>query len=274
MRSVSVGRRPAITSSSSSSFGSVASARATSSRLRSGSVSAEARWCALVVEVEPAQHLAARARARRATSAAVQQRADDDVVLDRQRRERPHDLEGAADAAPADLVGRQAVDALAGEGDRAAVGRDSTPAIMLNSVVLPAPFGPITAKIAPCGTSKLTLSTASRPRKRLLTPSTDKQRAHVLRSVEAEPAREPRPDAVRQRHDHQQQADAVEHLLDAGHVDAERAQRSSVSASARPVSTKAPRIGPNSVPMPPMIGPRMISIEREMWKTCSGNRLL
>ena len=33
-------------------------------------------------------------------------------------------------------------------------------------------------------------------------------------------------------------------------------------------------IGPNSVPMPPMIGARMISIEREMWKTCSGNRLL
>ena len=27
----------------------------------------------------------------------------------------------------------------------------STPAIMLNSVVLPAPFGPMTAKIAPCG---------------------------------------------------------------------------------------------------------------------------
>ena len=46
MRSVSVGRSPAITSSSSRSFGSVASARATSSRLRSGSVSAEAtgRW--------------------------------------------------------------------------------------------------------------------------------------------------------------------------------------------------------------------------------------
>ena len=38
MRSVSVGRSPAITSSSSNSLGSVASARATSSRLRSGSV--------------------------------------------------------------------------------------------------------------------------------------------------------------------------------------------------------------------------------------------
>jgi branched-chain amino acid transport system ATP-binding protein len=37
-----IGRRPAITSSSKSSFGSVASARASSSRLRSGSVREEA----------------------------------------------------------------------------------------------------------------------------------------------------------------------------------------------------------------------------------------
>ncbi len=62
---------------------------------------------ALVVEIEAAQHLV-RMRARVVDVVPVQQRADDDVVLDRQRRERPHDLEGAADAAPADLVGRQA----------------------------------------------------------------------------------------------------------------------------------------------------------------------
>ena len=42
MRSVSVGRSPAITSSSSNNFGSVAKARATSSRLRSGKVNVEA----------------------------------------------------------------------------------------------------------------------------------------------------------------------------------------------------------------------------------------
>ena len=36
---------------------------------------------------------------------------------------------------------------------------------MLNSVVLPAPFGPITAKIAPSGTAKLTSATARRPLK-------------------------------------------------------------------------------------------------------------
>ena len=77
---------------------------------------------ALVVEVEPAQHVV-RVRARIARVAAMQQRADDDIVLDRERRERPHDLESAADPAPANLVGRQAFGALTGESDRAAVGR-------------------------------------------------------------------------------------------------------------------------------------------------------
>ena len=71
---------------------------------------------ALVVEVEAAQHLV-RALARGVDVPTMQQRADDDIVLDAERRKRPHDLEGAADAAPADAVGRQAVDALAGEGD-------------------------------------------------------------------------------------------------------------------------------------------------------------
>src|SRR6516165_3854320 len=46
-----------------------------------------------------------------------------------------------------------------------------TPAIRLNRVVLPAPFGPMTANIDPCATLKVTLSTASKPRKRLLTPA-------------------------------------------------------------------------------------------------------
>ena len=82
MRSVSVGRRPAITSSSSRSFGSVASARATSSRLRSGSVSDDAELLALVEQVELPQHLVRASRARRAHVGAAQQRADDDVVLD------------------------------------------------------------------------------------------------------------------------------------------------------------------------------------------------
>ena len=53
-----------------------------------------------------------------------------------------------------------------------------------------------------------------------------------------------------------------------------KARMISPSVSASAVSRKAPTIGPNSVPMPPMMGPRISSMEREMWKTCSGNRLL
>ena len=70
----------------------------------------------LVEEVEPAQQRL-RVLARRADIVPVQQRADDDVVLDAERRKRPHQLEGAGDAAPAHRVGRQAVDRLAGKDD-------------------------------------------------------------------------------------------------------------------------------------------------------------
>ena len=92
----------------------MASARATSSRLRSGNVSGRGGQRALVEQIEPAQHLV-RAGARGVDVGRAQQRADHDVDLDAQRRKRPHDLEGAADAAAADFVGAQAVDPLAGE---------------------------------------------------------------------------------------------------------------------------------------------------------------
>jgi hypothetical protein len=48
----------------------------------------------------------------------------------------------------------------------------------------------------------------------------------------------------------------------------------SVIASESSVRIAAPSTGPNSVPTPPMIGARMISIDRPMLKICSGNRLL
>ncbi len=54
----------------------------------------------------------------------MQHGADDDVVLDRKRREWPHQLEGAADAAAADLVGRASIDAFAGERDGTLIGRE------------------------------------------------------------------------------------------------------------------------------------------------------
>src|SRR2546429_5592045 len=44
------------------------------------------------------------------------------------------------------------------------------PLMMLNSVVLPEPFGPITAWIVPCATESETPSSAVRPPKRLVTP--------------------------------------------------------------------------------------------------------
>ena len=46
------------------------------------------------------------------------------------------------------------------------------------------------------------------------------------------------------------------------------------SPSPRISIKKLPRMGPNNVPTPPAIGPRMMSIEREILNTCSGNRLL
>src|ERR1700722_924454 len=46
------------------------------------------------------------------------------------------------------------------------------PLIIANKVVLPAPFGPIKAVMRPDWTLSETLSTASNPPKRLLTPST------------------------------------------------------------------------------------------------------
>src|ERR1700748_3615953 len=100
----------------------------------------------------------------------------------------------------------------------------NTPAIRLNSVVLPAPFGPITAKIEPCGTEKLTPATARSPWKFFVTPSTSRSAAmsHLRRlaPLQAQQARDRRPDAVRQQHHDQQKADAIEQLRGAGRFDA------------------------------------------------------
>ena len=181
MRSVSVGRRPAITSSSSSSCGAVASARATSSRLRSGKrqrLRRPLRACRTGrAGASPRARVARRAR----DVGRAQQRADHDVVFHGQRRKRPHDLERARDAAPADLVGAQPVDPFARNVIAPSSGR-SAPAIMLNRVVLPAPFGPITAKISPLATSQLTRSTATQPAEALRHARDGEERAHRPRS--------------------------------------------------------------------------------------------
>src|SRR5690348_698727 len=105
----------------------------------------------------------------------------------------------------------------------------NTPAIRLNSVVLPAPFGPITAKIAPSGTAKLTSATARRPWKFFETSVTSRSPAiSLLRrfaALQAQHPRDRRPDAVRQHHHDEQKADAVEHPLGARRVEAEIRQQ-------------------------------------------------
>src|SRR5713101_6492022 len=53
---------------------------------------------------------------------------------------------------------------------RPAVGR-STPVRQLNKVLLPAPFGPMMARISPGGTEKLTSLSAVSPPKRTVSPS-------------------------------------------------------------------------------------------------------
>src|SRR5690606_22437581 len=61
--------------------------------------------------------------ARHAWIAFAKERADDHIVLHREREERAHNLEGTADATLADNVGWEPVDALAGKRDRPCVGR-------------------------------------------------------------------------------------------------------------------------------------------------------
>ena len=92
------GLRPAITSSSSSSFGSVASARASSSRLRPATVRSRPggrAWRQADRAARPP-----RRRERVGAGRAAQVGADRDVLAHGQAGERLHDLEGARHAAP------------------------------------------------------------------------------------------------------------------------------------------------------------------------------
>src|ERR1700722_11576771 len=74
------------------------------------------------------------------------------------------------------------------------------PAITLNNVVLPDPFWPITAKISPSVTLNETLSTATRPRNRLLTSLSESSALidHAPRRQAGGPATAKCPPATRQ----------------------------------------------------------------------------
>src|SRR5918992_6377471 len=92
-----------------------------------------------------------------------------------------------------------------------------TPAIMLKIVVLPAPLGPIRPLMPPSGTSNEASRTARKPRKDFETRFTS--------SMDLQLSGHGRPDAVGKEHDHGEEHDAVEHLLDAGNLPAERSER-------------------------------------------------
>src|SRR5690348_8740041 len=64
----------------------------------------------------------------------------------------------------------------------------NAPAIRLNVVLLPEPFGPIRPRISPSATSKETLLTARKPSKLLVRPSTSSIGGQVLnRRVNSRP---------------------------------------------------------------------------------------
>src|SRR5262249_31418569 len=98
-------------------------------------------------------------------------RADGDVFVHGEAGEGLYDLERAYDA-----TSRQKMRWHAGNVrppvKNAAFARARKPLIMANSVVLPAPLGPISAVIRPTSTASETFSTASKPPNALQTRST------------------------------------------------------------------------------------------------------
>ena len=78
---------------------------------------------ALGVQIKPTQH-AVGVLACIIDIVTMQQRADNDILLHGQRGEWPHDLECAADTAPADLVRGETFDALPGKCNASGVRRE------------------------------------------------------------------------------------------------------------------------------------------------------
>ena len=172
-----------MTSSSSSSLGCIASALASSSRLRSGPPSASARWSAWAPSPMKSSSSRACSRAADAARAAPrpEQRADRDIVEHGQAGERLDDLKGAGDAETGAAKRRQVIDAPTLEAELALIGGE-LPLIRLTSVVLPAPLGPISPRISPAAREKLTWSTEVSPWKRLVRFRASKKRNGALNS--------------------------------------------------------------------------------------------
>ena len=99
--------------------------------------------------------------------------ADLDVLQHRKILEKLHELEGAHEArTPRSAPAAAPVMSSPANTMRPAFGVWK-PEIRLNSVVLPAPFGPMTAVTPPSATSRSMASTATRPPNRRVTPCSD-----------------------------------------------------------------------------------------------------
>ena len=137
--------RPASVSSSSRMRGWPASARASSISRSSLVVSSPAMRSAIAVR--PTRAIASAAsRLCLGIGLGADIGADHDVVRDRHAQERTHDLEGAADAGLAQFV-RLAADMSRPSSRTSPVSGRRKPLSRLNSVVLPAPFGPMMPRI-------------------------------------------------------------------------------------------------------------------------------
>ena len=168
-RSVSWSSWPEAGSSSSSTFGSRARQRA-SSTMRP-----------VPVDSESARTSARSPRSSRSISASVAADTlaglaagpgadrDPDVLPHGEAAEQLEALEGAAQAPLGPGVGGEAVERRCRRAAPSRPGPRCTPVITLNRVVLPAPFGPISPVTAPAGASSDTSSSAVWPPKRTVT---------------------------------------------------------------------------------------------------------
>ena len=176
--SISAGLRPDSTSSSSTSCGREASARASSRNLRwcrlssSGSASAFA-----ASRANSSQRVASRsARSARQRGAAEHRRERDVVAARSGARNGPRDLIGAGDAGARDAVRGQCRRSRRPRTgcDPRRLGNGRSPTLM--NVDLPEPLGPSSPRISPARTSRSTPSSACTPSNALRQASTTSKR--------------------------------------------------------------------------------------------------
>src|SRR6185503_11497805 len=211
----SVGLSPAMTSSRSSRRGRVARARATSRRLRSGRVSEDAGRSRLEPSLSFSRMETAWARAEATprslckaptmTLSSTESPAKGFTIWKVRPTPAAHTWSGRSRSI---LFPQKKISPESG---------GYTPAMTLKIVVLPAPFGPIRPLMSPSGTVNEASRTARRPRNAF--------EMFFTSSIELQSSCGRGPYAVGQEHDHGEQHDAVEHLLHARNLPAERGDK-------------------------------------------------